>query len=61
MLETIAAIGHHTGNQEFRSALRRQADAIHRGSESGLKDSSDRKVADQRYQAALESLAKMSA
>lgn len=53
LLETIEAIGHHTRSSTFRSALRRQADAIFRGSQEGLEDSQDRKDAEQRHRATI--------
>lgn len=56
LLETIEAVGHHTKNPEFRTALRRQADAIFRGSQEGLADSQDRKDAKQRHREAIRAL-----
>ncbi len=56
LLETIAAVGRHTRDPAFRAALRRHADAIHRGSEEGLKDPLDREDADRRHHEAIESL-----
>ena len=49
LLETIAAVGRHTRDRTFREALRRHADAIHRGSREGLKDTVDREDANARY------------
>lgn len=49
LLETIQAVGYHSRNPAFRSALRSQADAIFRGSQEGLRDSQDRKDAEQRH------------
>ena len=49
LLETIQAVGSHSRNPTFRSALRHQADAIFRGSREGLRDSHDRKEAEQRH------------
>lgn len=56
LLETIEAVGHHTRSSVFRSALRRQADAIFRGSQEGLADSQDRKDAEQRHRATVQVL-----
>lgn len=56
VLETISAVARHTQNREFRSALRHQAVAVHRGSQAGLKDSFDREEAEQRFQHAIDSL-----
>ena len=55
LLETIAAVGRHTRDPAFRAALRRHADAIHRGSQEGLKDPLDREDADRRHREAIES------
>ena len=49
LLETISAVARHTSDPSFRTALRRQADAIHRGSQEGLGDASDRDDAQRRY------------
>ena len=53
MLETIAAVGRRADHPDFRAALHRQADAIHRGSREGLKDPLDRDDADRRYREAV--------
>ncbi|MGE3819470.1 MAG: DUF2254 domain-containing protein, partial [Isosphaeraceae bacterium] len=49
LLETIAAVSRHTRDPVFQEALRRHADAIHRGSQDGLEDPWDRQDADQRH------------
>lgn len=56
LLETVAAVARHTDDPDFRDALRRQADAIHRGSQSGLDDPMDRSAADLRHRQAIASL-----
>lgn len=56
LLEMIRAVAGHTHDAEFCAALRRQAEAIHRGSLRGLKDAMDRKDADQRYREAIKDL-----
>ena len=56
LLETIDAVARYTSNSEFRDALRRQADAIHRGSQSGIKDSADREEVDRRFHGAIATL-----
>jgi uncharacterized membrane protein len=55
-LETISAIARHTNNPSFRAALRRQADAIHRGSQEGLSDPGDREDAQRRFDGTLAAL-----
>lgn len=56
ILESIAAVARHTRDEEFQTALRRQAEAVHRGSREGLKDPIDREEADQRFQYVIDSL-----
>ena len=56
LLETIAAVARQTRDPRFRTALHRQADAIHRGSQEGLADSIDREDAKIRFRQAVESL-----
>ncbi len=56
LLETIAAVARHTRDETFLDALRRQADAIHRGSQEGIKDPSDREDTQRRYRQALEAI-----
>ncbi len=53
LLETIEAVARDTTNPEFHDALRRHAVLIHRGSQEGLNDSSDRLDADLRFRNAL--------
>jgi uncharacterized membrane protein len=60
ILESIGAIARHTHDAEFHSALRRQAEAVHRGSREGLKDPIDREEADERFQYVIDSLDRMS-
>jgi uncharacterized membrane protein len=50
LLETLRAVAGHVCNEDFRGALRRQAEAVHRGSQDGIKEQSDRNVVEQRYQ-----------
>ena len=56
LLETIAAVARQTHDPRFRTALHRQADAIHRGSQEGLADSTDREDAKKRFREAVEAL-----
>jgi len=56
LLETIAAVARQTHDPRFRTALQRQADAIHRGSQDGLADSTDREDAKKRFREAVEAL-----
>lgn len=56
LLETIAAVARQTQDPRFRTALHRQADAIHRGSQEGLADSTDREDAKMRFGEAIEAL-----
>jgi len=56
LLETMTAVAAHTSDPEFLAALRRHAEAVHRGSEGGLLDELDRAAADRRYRAALQAL-----
>jgi uncharacterized membrane protein len=56
LLETIAAVAAHTRNPAFRTALRHQADAIQRGSESSIKDPTDRQDVEVRYREAIQSI-----
>lgn len=56
LLETIVAVARHTRDPIFRTALRRHADAIHRGSQAGLSDLLDREDADRRHREAIEAL-----
>ena len=56
LLETIAALRRHTRDPVVRAALRRHADAIHRGSREGLKDPLDREDAERRHREAIEGL-----
>lgn len=56
ILESIGAVARRTRDEEFRTALRRQAEAVHRGSRDGLKDQIDREEADQRFQSVIKSL-----
>ncbi len=49
LLETIVAIARHTSDADFRAALQHQAAAVHRGSQEGLKDPSDREEASRRF------------
>ena len=56
LLETITAVARHTSDPDFREALRRHSDAIHRGSQEGLKDPLDREDADRRHREAIETL-----
>jgi uncharacterized membrane protein len=56
LLETIAAVARHTRDASFRKALRRQAEAIHRGSKQELDDPSDSRDANQRFDEVLEAL-----
>ena len=56
LLETIAAVARHTRDPGFRAVLGRHADAVHRGSAEGLKDSGDRHAADRRYLEAIENM-----
>jgi len=56
LLETIAAVAKQTDAPAFRSALQRQADAIHRGSQEGLADNADREDANRCFREALEAL-----
>jgi uncharacterized membrane protein len=56
ILESIGAVARHTRDEEFRTALRRQAEAVHRGSRDGLRDQIDREEADQRFQSVIKSL-----
>ena len=53
LLETIVAVGRDTRDPAFLDPLRRQADAIHRGSQDGLQDKNDRADAEERYRAAI--------
>ena len=56
LLETIAAVARHTRDPDFRAALRRHAEAIHRGSQEGLPDPLDREDAERRHREAVEVL-----
>lgn len=56
LLETIAAVARQTEASVFRNALRRQADAIHRGSQVGLADGADREDANRVFREAMEAL-----
>ncbi len=56
LLETIASVARHTRDAAFLAPLRRQADAIHRGSREGLDDPMDRADADGRHREAIASL-----
>ena len=56
LLETIVALRRHTRDPVVRAALRRHADAIHRGSQEGLKDPLDREDADRRHREVIEVL-----
>ena len=56
LLETIAAVARQTDAPAFRTALHRQADAIHRGSHEGLADGTDREDANRRFREAIEAL-----
>jgi uncharacterized membrane protein len=50
LLETIATVCRQTKSPEFREALRRQAEAIHRGSQKNIDQRFDRDEVDKRYQ-----------
>ena len=52
----IAAVVGRTRDPRFLESLRRQADAIHRGSLEGLVDPMDREDADRRHRAVIEAL-----
>jgi uncharacterized membrane protein len=56
LLETIAAVCRQTKNPEFREALRRHAEVIHRGSQKNIDQSFDRDEVDKRYQDVIEIL-----
>jgi uncharacterized membrane protein len=56
LLETIVALRRHTRDPVVRAALRRHADAIHRGSQEGLKDPLDREDAERRHREVIEVL-----
>jgi uncharacterized membrane protein len=56
LLETLAAIARQTTDPVFRGAIRRHADAVHRGSQDGLKDPMDRHDADRRHRQVIEIL-----
>ena len=56
LLETIAALRRHTRDPVVRAALRRHADAIHRGSREGLKYPLDREDAERRHREVIEVL-----
>ena len=56
LLESIVAVARHTHDADFHAALRRQAEAVHRGSQESLKDPSDREEADQRFRDVIDSL-----
>ncbi len=56
LLETIIAVGRHTHDPAFRTALRRHAEAIHRGSEDAHHDPIERQDAEIRYQEAIRCL-----
>lgn len=56
LLETIAAVARHTRDQEFRGALRAQAEAIHRGSQEALKDPADLEDVGGRFREVIEAL-----
>ncbi|WP_165227535.1 DUF2254 domain-containing protein [Aquisphaera insulae] len=56
LLEMIAEVARATRSVEFRAALRRQADAIRRGSRQGLADVLDRREVDRRHCEAMEAL-----
>ncbi len=58
LLETLGTVAGHAADEDFRGALRRQAEAVHRGSEDGLKEQTDRRAADQRYQEVIDALDK---
>ncbi len=58
LLETIVAVARHTGDPEFRAALRGQAEAIDRGSRETLQDPSDREDVAGRFQQVVETLSK---
>lgn len=57
LLETIEALGRHARSATFRRPLKFQAEAIFRGSQEGLKDTHDRKAAEERYRAAVKAIA----
>lgn len=56
LLETIAAVGRRTEDAEFRAALMRHAELIHRGATEGLEDRADRRDAEARFRAVVDSL-----
>lgn len=56
LLEAICAVSRRTREPAFRAALRRQAEAIHRGSAQGLIDVLDKNDADQRFREVIEAL-----
>lgn len=56
LLETIAAVARHTADPAFRGPLRTQAEAIHRGSQAGLPDPTDRAEAAGRFAEAIAAL-----
>jgi uncharacterized membrane protein len=56
LLETIAAVARHTRDKAFLAALRRQAEAIQRGSEAGVKDPTDREDVERRYREAIQAI-----
>ncbi len=53
LLEALIAISSHLQNEEDKSALKRHADMIMRGSEDGLPEEQDREDLNKRYQALL--------
>ena len=56
LLDTIAAVARHTRDPAFLGPLRKQAEAIHRGSQEGLPDPMDRGQAAARYGVVIEIL-----
>lgn len=56
LLETIAAVARQTGDDRFRPALKRHADAVYRTSLRGLRDPIDRNDAERRHREALEAI-----
>ena len=53
LLETIAAVAAQARGEDWRAALRRQAEMIHRGSHQALPEEEDRNEADERLRDVL--------